>query len=136
MANDNDMAILAESLSEIREAIERVATAIKLKESSVVVVNSDERASSVQEIPQTPQSQRPTAEEALPAQAPQEQPTPASQVEEERPRPLRVESQVLIREPDGSRWIVSVRSYSDGQFREDRKPYKSPVGSLVGTKKT
>src|ERR1700687_3979136 len=44
MANDNDMAILAESLSEIREAIERVATAIKLKESStVVVVNSDER---------------------------------------------------------------------------------------------
>lgn len=64
MANENDVATLAESLSEIREAIERVATAIKLKDSTVVVVNNNELASSTasatQElVPEKQQSSKP-----------------------------------------------------------------------------
>jgi hypothetical protein len=158
MANDNDMAILAESLSEIREAIERVATAIKMKESStVVVVNSDERESAVQEISQTPQSQRPMAEE-LPALQMSQEITVVVSAEEsqseeipptsdEAPVPFeqypprkdvratRVEHQILVRDPDGSQWLLTTRRYSDDVFRQDRRLYKSPVGSPVGTKK-
>ena len=158
MATDNDVATLAESLSEIREAIERVATAIKMKESStVVVVNSDERESAVQEISQTPQSQRPTAEEPSAPQTAQEiivvvsaedsqseeippttdeAPVPFEQYPPRKDvRSTRVEHQILVRDPDGSRWLLTTRRYSDDVFRQDRRLYKSPIGSLVGTKK-
>jgi hypothetical protein len=154
MTND-DAQTVAASLSEIAEAVLRLATEIRDKNlSTTVVITKDEiqePTSSVtatvtlKELPETPKqrlkhffvSAEPTAaEEPSPAQAPEEHSlTPAANAVQERPRALRVEHQERVRESDGSWTIVSFRIYSDGVFREDRRPYNSPVGSPVGAKK-
>lgn len=151
MTND-DAQTVAASLSEIAEAVLRLATEIRDKNlSTTVVITKDEiqkPTSSVtatvtlKESPETStqrlnkfvESAEPTAaEEPSPAQAPQEH--LSVNAAQERPRPLRVEQQERVRESDGSWTIISLRIYSDGVLREDRRPYTPPAGSLVGTKK-
>jgi len=131
----DDAATVAASLSEISEAILRLATEIKNKDIRTTIIV--DKNSVTEEEPQPKRIQELTIaedkkvsdEKATASVHVQVQP-PAQVVQTTPPIPpgvraCRVENQIRIREADGQYWIISVRSYTDGVFREDRKLYKS-----------
>jgi len=141
MTND-DATTVAESLSEIADAVLRLATEIKDKNIQATVVikrgEIEESAATSTHALAPPDSQpqahspKTAAFEPLPAEMLQEQPA-TSQPTHERPQPLRVENQERVIESDGTSWIVSTRIYSDGVLRTDRRPYKSSCARSINS---
>ena len=131
----DDAAKVSASLSEISEAILRLATEIKNKDirATVIVDNNSEpeeeeqQPKRIQEL--TIAEDTKVSDEKATASVQAQVQLLAQVVQTTPPIPpgvhaCRVENQIRIREADGQYWIVSVRSYSDGQLREDRRPYR------------
>jgi hypothetical protein len=137
----DDAATVAASLSEISEAILRLATEIRDKDIHATVIIEKPRAESEPQPRPEIQVKELTAAEVTkvldekqvdekPLEQSHSRVQPRAQVQTTPPIPAgvracRVESQIRMREADGQYWIVSVRSYSDGQLREDRKLYRT-----------
>jgi hypothetical protein len=140
----DDAAQVSASLSEISEAILRLATEIKNKDIRATVIVDKHLESEEEPQPKRIQEmtiaegtkvsdEKPEPELELISQATasvQAQVQPRAQVQTTPPIPsgvraCRVESQIRTREADGQYWIISVRSYTDGVLREDRKPYRT-----------
>jgi hypothetical protein len=140
----DDAAQVSASLSEISEAILRLATEIKNKDIRTTIIvdkntepEEEPQPKRIQELTIAEDAkvsdEKPKPELELTSQATasvQVQVQPQAQVQTTPPIPsgvraCRVESQIRIREADGQYWIISVRSYTDGVCREDRKPYRS-----------
>jgi hypothetical protein len=138
----DDAATVAASLSEISEAILRLATEIKNKDiRTTIIVDNNSEAEEVEPQPkpriqelriedtkvsdEKPESQLQLTSQVTPSVQAQVQ--PRVQTTPSIPpgvRACRVESQIRIREADGQYWIISVRTYTDGVCREDRKLWR------------
>lgn len=141
----DDAAQVSASLSEISEAILRLATEIKNKDIRTTII-VDKNSEPEEEEPQPklriqeltiaedtkvsdekPESQLQLTSQVTPSVQAQVQPRVQVQTTPSIPpgvRACRVESQIRIREADGQYWIISVRSYTDGVCREDRKLWR------------
>jgi hypothetical protein len=101
--------ILSESLDQIAEAIFQLAHEIKHKQSAPAVVLADRSIAAEAEGEEMMTTSQESIQQAL--------------------HPCRVESQFCTDDPDenGDRFIISLRIWSDGRLRLDKKPYHPPV---------